>query len=260
MPRCPNCSADLDNEFCATCGQQRIHPDDLSARHFVQELIDEVTTLRAHFKTLHSLRALLTPGYLTAEFLAGRRRPYLSPIKVYLVCAAVFFLAASLGGFTLASLIEDDRSGTLRRLVSARQVERGLAPELFRAQFDLRLQSVYTIGMGAGGIAFALGLEVLFFTKRMPFGAHVIFACHYVSFLYLLTIAAGASRRLGVSTELAAGLALCLIAPYLFLALKRVYHETSRAIVLKAGGMFALTLVVNNVTSRLAILLTLALV
>lgn len=68
------------------------------------------------------------PGALTQHFLEGRRRPYLSPIKLYLVCAAVFFLAAPVAGFSLESMLDADRSGALKALVSARQSERHLAP------------------------------------------------------------------------------------------------------------------------------------
>jgi hypothetical protein len=97
------------------------------------------------FKTVRTLHGLLTPGWLTQEYLAGRRQAYLTPFKVYLVCAAIFFLSAPLAGFTLASLIESDRSGTVGRLVSARVAD---ADPLFNARFDARVQSVYTIALG----------------------------------------------------------------------------------------------------------------
>jgi hypothetical protein len=106
MSRCPNCSSELAFEYCPRCGQRRIHPQDLSARHFGHELVDEIATLHERFKTLRTLRQLLVPGFLSAEFLAGRRQPYLTPFKVYLVCAAMFFLAAPAAGFSVASMLE----------------------------------------------------------------------------------------------------------------------------------------------------------
>ena len=120
--------------YCAACGQRR----DRSAatcpsRRFVSELADEVGTLGFRFKTVRTLRSLLIPGLLTAEFLAGRRQPYLSPMKVYFVCAAIFFLAAPLAGFTLPSLIADDRSGELLRLVAARAAARGIDPAMLQS-------------------------------------------------------------------------------------------------------------------------------
>jgi Protein of unknown function (DUF3667) len=113
VSRCPNCSAVLTDQHCSAYGQRRIDPRDLSARRFFGDLADEVGTLGFKFKTLRTLRGLLTPGLLTTEFMAGRRQPCLSPIKLYFVCAAIFFLAAPIAGFTLPALIADDRSGEL---------------------------------------------------------------------------------------------------------------------------------------------------
>ena len=47
------------------------------------------------WRTLAAL--LLRPGYLTREFLAGRRARYLPPVRLYLVISLVFFLWASSG-------------------------------------------------------------------------------------------------------------------------------------------------------------------
>src|SRR5262245_62930115 len=131
MSQCPNCSGELADEYCPRCGQPRIRPHELSARHFAHELADDLTDFRAHFKSLHTLRRLLRPGWLTAEYLAGRRQPYLSPFKTYLVCAAIYFLSAPLAGFTLASMLDADQSGVLRSLASVRAAERHLDPSIF---------------------------------------------------------------------------------------------------------------------------------
>src|SRR5262245_13742931 len=109
--RCPNCSAERADEYCPRCGQRRIYAEELSARRFAHDVVDEVTKLRKNFKSLQTLRRLLVPGFLTREYLEGRRQGYLSPLKTYLVCAALFFLAAPVAGFTLAWMLEDDRSG-----------------------------------------------------------------------------------------------------------------------------------------------------
>jgi len=226
----------------------------------VRELVDEITHFHAKFKTLRTLRALFTPGLLTAEYLGGRRQDQLSPFKVYLVCAAIFFLSAPVAGFKLASMLDSDPSGALTALVSERVVERGIDRSLFTARFDIRVQSVYTITLGAAAILFALMLQVLFRKRNKPYGAHLIFALHYISFMYLVTIAAGASRTIGVSTEAAVLGAFALIVPYLVCALKRVYSETTGVILLKAGALLLLTLVLNGLADFAAIRLTLALV
>ena len=156
----------------------------------MHELVDEIASFRAKFKIVRSLRGLLTPGFLTAEYLAGRRQSHLSPIKLYLVCAAIFFLSAPVAGFRLASMLDADPSGTMGVLVSTRMAERGLDRSLFNARFDVRVQSVYTFIVGAGAIVIALTLQLLFWNRAFPYGAHLIFALHYTSFMYLVASAA----------------------------------------------------------------------
>jgi hypothetical protein len=258
VSQCPNCAAVLRGQYCAACGQQRIDPRELSARHFFSELADEVATLGVKLRTLRTLGTLFVPGKLTTEFLAGRRQPYLSPLKLYFVCAAIFFLAAPLAGFTLPSLMADDQSGELLRLVTARAGARGLDQAVLSQRFDLRLPTVYTLALGSGAVVVALLLQLLF-RRRIAFGAHVVFALHYFSFLYLITALAGSSRRLGVVDEVAAGGAIALTIPYVCCALRRAYPGAIGWILVKSAAVIVLTLALNFLAAGGAIRLTLAL-
>jgi hypothetical protein len=260
MPRCPNCATEMTHEYCGSCGQRRIDPQDLSARHFVRELADEIANLHSKFRVLRSLGGLATPGFLTAEYLAGRRQSHLSPIKLYLVCAALFFLSAPIAGFRLAAMLQGDPSGDLSRMATARVAARGLDRSLFDARFDVRVQSVYTISLGAGAIVIALLLQWLYRGRQWPYGAHLTFALHYVAFMYLVTAGAGVAHVAGASTAAAVLAAYVLIVPYLFVALRRVYAEANVATALKAAAVVVLTLLVNNAASAAAIRLTLTLV
>ena len=259
ISQCPNCSAEVADEYCPLCGQRRIRPEELSGRRFLHELVDEITSFRSKFKTLDTLRGLLIPGWLAAEYLAGRRQPYLSPFKVYLVCAAMFFFSAPMAGFTLASMLQSDQSGVLEALVSARAAERGLDIPQVNARFDARVQSVFTITLGAVALVFAAMLQLLFRTQHSPYGAHLMFALHFVALSYLVTILAGLGRRLGLSVDVTAAAGYVLIVPYLGVALKRVYRESIVAVLLKTTVLFLLTAVLNNVANMAAIRITLAL-
>jgi hypothetical protein len=258
VPQCPNCSAILRGQYCAACGQRRIDPRDLSARRFLADFADEVATFGFKFRTLRTLRALFVPGLLTSEFLAGRRQPYLSPIKVYFLCAAIFFLAAPLAGFTLPALIAGDASGGLQQLVASRASARGLDTAALSQRFDVRLPSVYTLALGSGVIAVALLLQLLF-RRGLPFGAHMVFALHYFSFLYLVTALAGSSRRLGLRDDVAAGIAVGVMIPYVIFGLRRAYRERIVWTLLKSAAVIVLTLALNFAADTAAVRLTLAL-
>ena len=90
-------------------------------------------------------------------------------------------------------------------------------------------------------------------------GAHLAFALHYFAFLYLITAAAGASRRFGVGQEFAAAVALGISGTYLFLAVRRVYPGSARRVCFEWAVLMLLTLVCNYLANLIAIRVTLAL-
>lgn len=60
----------------------------------MRDLIKE--TFEIDGRTFRTIRALfLQPGELTAEFLAGRRRVYTPPLRLYLVISVSFFVVAA---------------------------------------------------------------------------------------------------------------------------------------------------------------------
>ncbi|HUQ99300.1 MAG TPA: DUF3667 domain-containing protein [Gemmatimonadaceae bacterium] len=90
---CLNCGAPLNGAFCASCGQR-----DIPAYPGVRELaVDAVSEFSGWDGRLAStLRALVQrPGFLTREFLEGRRVRYISPLKLYLTSSLVYFVLAA---------------------------------------------------------------------------------------------------------------------------------------------------------------------
>jgi Protein of unknown function (DUF3667) len=90
--RCENCGAPLSARYCGACGQ-RVEPPVHSLWHFTKVACEDLT--HADSRLWRTLTALLfKPGYLTLEFLSGRRARYLPPVRLYLVLSVVFFLWA----------------------------------------------------------------------------------------------------------------------------------------------------------------------
>lgn len=86
---CLNCGAPLIDTFCSSCGQRnrRRLPTVLE---LVGELVGEVLEYDSRFwKTLWPL--LRRPGFLTREFIEGRRVKFLPPVRMFLVLSIVFF-------------------------------------------------------------------------------------------------------------------------------------------------------------------------
>ena len=101
---CGNCGAALTGRFCSTCGQEA-KPLDPPVRHFAHEFAQEFFDVDG--KQLRSLRRLLfSPGFLTREYVEGRRIGWLTPLKLYLLTSvaafAMFAIAGSDAGLKVA--------------------------------------------------------------------------------------------------------------------------------------------------------------
>jgi hypothetical protein len=133
---CDNCGAVVPDEYCGKCGQRR-EPPLKSVWHFIQIAAEDVT--HADSRVWRTLAALLfKPGFLTRQFLDGRRASYLPPVRLYLVLSVVFFLwfSATHGRLQVVQLDAPNGSGRVAAAASGRheygpmaQAQPGETPE-----------------------------------------------------------------------------------------------------------------------------------
>ncbi|MFG6485555.1 DUF3667 domain-containing protein [Roseateles sp. BYS78W] len=94
--RCLNCDTVLapDARFCSQCGQDTAnHPPSLF--EFVHEFVSHYIAVEGTlWKSLWGLMA--KPGFLTREYLAGRKQRYVLPLRLLLTLGLLFFLALKL--------------------------------------------------------------------------------------------------------------------------------------------------------------------
>lgn len=87
---CLNCGTEVAGRYCQQCGQENIEPKDSVwglVRHFFEDITHFDGKFFATFRTM-----IRKPGFLTKEYLAGRRMRYLNPIRMYVFSSALFFL------------------------------------------------------------------------------------------------------------------------------------------------------------------------
>ncbi|MFM7784662.1 MAG: DUF3667 domain-containing protein, partial [Gammaproteobacteria bacterium] len=93
---CRNCGEVLTGQHCAHCGQRARVPV-LSLFSLLRDLAGDLLNWDARiWRTLRPL--VFRPGFLTLEYLQGRRASYTPPLRMYLVLSLLFFLAVSWGG------------------------------------------------------------------------------------------------------------------------------------------------------------------
>jgi hypothetical protein len=93
-PHCRNCGDYAPAKYCPNCGQET-HEHLPTAREFIHEFV--LHYLAAEGRLWRTLQVLvLHPGRLTTEYIRGRKRAYVLPLRLYLTVSLVFFLALKL--------------------------------------------------------------------------------------------------------------------------------------------------------------------
>lgn len=231
---CHNCGAAVSGHYCAACGQEtKLHV--ASAGEFIHEFIGHYVALEG--RLWQSLRfLLLRPGFLTAEYIAGRRKRYVEPLRLYLTFSLLFFALFKYGGFEVARMdslsdtrpamvkVEsgDDVSATFSGLTPAmRSKAEGFVKKSPEEQSKVLASSFFSYGPYAIFLLmplFALYLKLLYLGSGKRYGEHLLFALHANAFAY---IALGAA--IVMPWNFARFLVVLWLAAYLPLAMRRVY-------------------------------------
>jgi hypothetical protein len=76
--------------YCHVCGQENVEPKE-SFWHLLTHFFNDITHFDGKFFiTLKDL--LFRPGFLSKEYMVGRRASYLNPVRMYVFTSAIFFL------------------------------------------------------------------------------------------------------------------------------------------------------------------------
>lgn len=252
---CPNCGAARPGPYCQECGQKRAAPQELAARNLLKDVLHEVTDLDS--KVFTTFKALLfRPGLLTAEHLAGRRARYLSPVKLYLIVSAVYFLFAWDASLEIANFEQQLGANPLTQGVP-------FPPNVDRAvyldQWFEKAGEYSAYFRFASVVGLALALAVICYGAARYFGQHLIFAFHYYSFdfcvfavlILLLVLWQAITGLRAPPWVLSAGVVVLPV--YLFFALRRAYAESVPAAALKALALLACDAVLTIVGDLLAL-------
>lgn len=87
---CLNCGAVIYGRFCHVCGQENVVPKESFGKLVIHFFYDITHFDSKFFETVKDL--FFKPGFLSKEYLLGRRASYLHPIRMYVFTSALFFI------------------------------------------------------------------------------------------------------------------------------------------------------------------------
>jgi hypothetical protein len=258
MPaHCRNCGAAVSSHYCAECGQEtRLHVPSLT--EFVHEFIGHYVAVEGRLWG-SLVRLLFRPGALTAEYLAGRRRRYVEPLRLYLSLSILFFALVKFGGSDVVHFNQkydangkpvathkakpdalivgdaDDLPDDMPHHTTLPEPLEKLVPGLRQSldhfdrldreqQTDILRASFFhyaPYAMFCLMPLFALYLKVLYLGTGRRYGEHVLFALHTNAFAFILF-----GAFLVIPDGFLKFALLCWLLAYLPWAMKRVYGKS----------------------------------
>ncbi len=241
---CRNCGEALGGQYCSHCGQ-REGRGDLSFGAVLGELLDDVISWDSRFwRTL--LPLMFRPGFLTAEFIAGRRARYVPPFRLYLIVSFLLFLVVSLlaGGASVAqteggidgaredasdfamsiSLAREDSPQWLKdldeRLEQNAEKLSDDPRQLIQSMVEYLPQMMFLLLP-----VFALLLKFCYLFSPFHYLQHLVFTLHVHSFVYLLYLF-GQLAHFWLQGNAVTEAFPFLVLVYLPLALMRTYNSS----------------------------------
>jgi len=259
-PTCRNCGAPVDGAYCAACGQEtalRLP----TLREFLREAAGRYVALDGRFwRTMFAL--LARPGFLTREYLAGRRRRYIRPARLYLFATLIFFAVTRLlvGPIDIFE-VHADTPEEAKYLSPDKGFNVQMGEDAFGSlelqkrwnRFNNLSRSDKAEQLGEGMLryapyalfvllpAFALLLKLVYLGRRRRYprrprlyGEHLVFAAYDHAFVFV----AATIMLLLLGRTMALTIGVWVVGLYLLLSLRSVYGGPWIGLLLRAFVLF----------------------
>jgi len=244
VPACRNCGAPAGDNYCPSCGQDtKPHPP--TAGEFLHEFAQHYVAIEGSLWI--TLKKLAIPGALTLEYLAGHKRRYIHPLRLYLTASVVFFLVAkviapdihvnvkTLAGSTVGDGPVNLNCGEQRTV--CKLIEKRLQAHL--AGMDRAQAGAYLTQRVIGSFPYAMFLLVpvfalltrgAYWNRKLNYGEHLVFALHVHAFVFFV---GAIVAPLGIPMLLTIPAAI-----YLGAAARRVFGGRTWTLVIRFVGIF----------------------
>jgi Protein of unknown function (DUF3667) len=246
VEKCRNCGNVLTGPYCAVCGQRESDGNPPTLKHFFHDLIHEF--LHIDGKIFHTLCALFfQPGKLTEEYWAGHLASWIRPIRIFLTVVALQVLISAGGQGPLNHHVTVRRSleGTLRADIYkpsvANTVEDFIDEEdeatpgtEDRREFEYYFGKAYATIRYTSVLVFTAAAWLFYYRQQPYFVNNLIVGLHFYSFWYAIGMLASIPARWNPAWNDLSVLASI----YLFVALRRLYHERWYVQLAKAIGLY----------------------
>ena len=263
--RCTNCGAAEVDVFCSRCGEKQPDHHDYAVSHFAHHTFHELVHLDS--KLFTTLKLLATkPGFLTAEYFAGRKTRYISPLRLFLTLFALHLIAYTVykpvALYSMEGIAKVGNAGPVEEVMNRIAVKKKADVSVVREQVNHRWARNLSLLQLLNILLMGVVLKVLY--RRRYYVEHLVFAAHYFSFSYILALLVWPLFVIfGIQNVRFASIPLMIVAliAYLFLGMRRFYGTEKRRAAWKAvlgyAGTYVITFIIMTLSIGVAIAQTL---
>jgi len=246
---CPNCDSKITGKYCANCGQKvtDLHP---SLKTMIHDFFSDLFAFDSRFyRTFYPL--IFKPGFLTSEYILGRRVLYVPPFRIYLFISFLLFLSLTLFNIQIVKIgtsssdvktipgkefgesVKQDSTQVKENSQSSDQENENISSRFFK---NLELasgdpQKINTIFVDRIPQImfflvpfFALLLKFFYYRADYVYLHHLVFSLHFHAFIFLIMLTNVIFTTLLQSNIPA--ILLLFVPVYLFIGMRKVFHQS----------------------------------
>lgn len=181
---CKSCGNPFKGYYCNLCGEKIIEPKDRKLRSFLGKVI--IATSITDNKFLKSVWLTISrPGFLSREYVDGRRVPYMRPLQMFFILNLIYFLFPVLQLFNSSYYTQTHilphykiAQAVVKEKIKKEQItEQGLA-----LMYNDKTKSLAKLLVVVFVLWASLPLSLIFHRKNRFFTDHVALAVELTSF------------------------------------------------------------------------------
>ena len=182
--RCKSCGHVFTGKYCNVCGEKVIEPKDRKFKSFIGNVL--IATTFVDNKFIKSLWLTISrPGFLSREYVDGRRVMYMRPLQMFFILNLVYFLFPVLQMFN-SSLFTQTHVLPHRSLafsiVHQKVISENLTLRGFELMYNEKTTSLAKLLIVLFVLLASLPLSLIFMKRDRYFTDHVALSVELTSF------------------------------------------------------------------------------
>ncbi|MBT1701720.1 DUF3667 domain-containing protein [Chryseosolibacter indicus] len=181
---CKSCSNIFTGAYCNECGEKVLEPKDKSFRSFLNNIA--LTLTFSDNKFIKSLwHVISNPGFLSREFIEGRRVNYLKPLQLFFVLNLIYFLFPLLQLFNTSlktQMYLRTHSAWVRKLVNEKILAEGYTYQGYSLMYNDKTTSLAKLLIIVFVVLASLPFNVIYRKKNKYFTDHITLAVELATF------------------------------------------------------------------------------